>query len=448
MKSAKNTSIGIAGHGLALLILAALCFPGSLQADTAYKDFKLELQVTNQQELLLAKDKAFLKVDLSRVKLPCKTTLAVHLFRIYPVLEKTDRLQEDMLRMEQFRILTDSHATRRYSMQPYSDMPPAAGHYRVMLRIDGGQHPRLRGELDEARRHLLDQAIVFVGAKSQAYANIMAETRQAVAALNDLLEVYSTALSNRTVYIDGEPEVISQKPANAQEVMVKLGGMYNRYFSRKKALTMPAMVEYLRDLRNGMVAELQPKMPPSPPRELDRYCATLEILFLRNSVLNIHYYTHDAYTRVDDTFKALVENPDPELQTQMQQEWTGMHQAATELWTGLQNEFFSDKFLAANETKRSIGWIYDNMIQMEVDCLAFCRLVKKEKFLDTVTDYLDILNRLQQAYSERLKAGSTSANTGKIRALTARVKEYDLAIRQKLRIRGKMPDPEKDTAPD
>lgn len=451
-----------------LLVTMFLLQATSIQAEEKIGKFVLRYKVNNAVALMTAKKDLEIVLNLSRTTVPDKTNLVISTNRVYPSLLSESGFNQFVHSFESFRFRKkEQPILKKYSMQANRGFPPAVSYYRIDLQVAKGQRPRIRQALGEALDKLICSRYVFVGAKSQALENVNQETQTVINAMQKMLEIYNKTHKSEGRENPGNPDDPRDRPRdreikkkddgkNAQpenfinekydarkgaSLIRKLGGKFNQ---EQCSMTMPDAGSLVIIIRSGMVQILMRGAPSgSDPSlfttEFDRYCAFAEIIVLRNAILYLHYYLNDAYQGnggFDTAFESLVENPDPALQAKMLQEWQEMSQTAHNLWALLQKKYFNEKFMQENRNKYAIGTLPEYYFQKAADNMRFRNLVLKEKFTDTITQYIDLLDELQTAYVELLEKEREEADTIKIGKLKKRIEELDKKIRKQLIIKG------------
>ncbi|MFC1587379.1 hypothetical protein ACFL54_03630 [Planctomycetota bacterium] len=467
---------------LSLISVTTTGLPRPCRAENRVGKHILVLKIANEIELLAAKKDLELELDISRCRLPGGTTLGITITRIFPTLRAGGGFEEIDHSFDEFRFFRgDTPTVKNYTMKPRRDLEAAVGHYRVDLCVSRGQHPKIQTQLGDTASKLHERKFVFVGSKSMALEIIQRETENAITDLRGMLAAFKDTDSagmeqsrrgqppgSEKEPTDGGDKEDEDTPGNGDNgnkdngdgeednggeekkcdsnqgfaAIMRIG---SKYFTNGKGLTMPNVAGVLLGVRNNMAQVLRGIIQDeSTMTQFDRFCALCEIVVLRYAVLNLHYFLDDAYKKFDMTFAGLVDNPNPELRGKIQEEWSQTDTAARKLWQHLQQQYFNKTYMRKNKDQGNIGELPKPYWQWEADNGKFRILVTEQKFTETVTEYIELLNKLQLAYAELLDNEKTSDRTAKIKILKNKIVELDHSIRTQLRIKGSVEELERE----
>lgn len=468
----------------------------TLFANTPPGTFAIECSVSNEQALRTAKEDMDLILDFSASQLPPKTRLKLVLNRIYPVLDKKTGFKEFMLRFDQFNVRKrDGIFQKTWSLQANRGLPPMVGYYRLLLTVDDGQQPDVDSQLGDAADQLRCEKLIFVGAVSEALQRVFTETQSAISMAERQLTIFNATRpgavmprpkknipiqtndkenenhteettdeqteevepdDNETATDDAGEPAEARYVYTAAEAAELLKTQALAMHQQTKTLTMPEINEVNLAMNSTMLASLFP-LPGMTDiaNTMERYSAASQVVILRMAVMNLHFFLDDAYRHFDSGFENLVEHPDADLQTQLTQEWRALSDEADALWGKLRAAYLHESYLSTLRELSSQGDIPNSMRQVEADNLAFVALMLNEEkklseennFIATVQEYMSLINRLQQAYAQRLEEGVESTATSTIVNTKKQINELDTEIRESLRLHGEIGEPKKTTAP-
>lgn len=421
----------------------ALCLP-ALGADGRYS---MKFDVANREALLAARSNPVIEIDGGASVLPRGTAVMETVNRLYPSLDPDTPMVEEVFNSSSFGLREDGGFQERIGVRAQDDLW-ATGYYRIALKVNEGQRPKLKELLGDEISNLRADTLVFVGAKSRAFDIILNETRESLKTAAAFLARYNrwrseegrrraeggelklSAVLDRSWFYDGE----WQKPV-----------------LEKSRLSMPPVAEHFLDVWKMMRAALFPpgmdeNSVPSVDIELEATFRQFELLSHRYALLNLHYFIDDAVTRFQPSVDTLLAAPDAATATALEAEWRATAASATALWAGLLETEFSEENLNRLELWRTMGSTPEYARQSLADCDAFYLSLREEDFLETAQAYIDAAAALNESFADLLNPETADGAKGRIRAARTRLEAADTALRKHLRFRAELPkeeEPEK-----